>query len=389
MNSIFYSKAFLNFIPDLLFKYLPLRILSVFKNKKQLWLFTERPIDARDNGWVLYKWLVDNHPEINVVYAIHKKAQDYDNVKDLGKVVEFGSWKHWYYFMLSSICCGTQWDLGIPNTMCFLAMRNILRPKSKRVFLQHGITKDYMSQGRKCKLFADIFVCGAYPEWKYISDNFGYHDGEVKYLGFARFDRLINSNTKQQILYMPTWRAGIGKNEDITITIYYKRITSLLSSKELNSFLKNNNIEFVFYLHPAIRNWKHFFTPFGNDKIKILNNDDYDLQKLICSANLLITDFSSIYFDFAYLNKPVIYYQFDYEDYRNKHYKEGYFDYLKDGFGPIENEEKSLIDRINSFFASGWKVSKIYEKRVERFFPIRDNNNCQRHFDALCELEKR
>ena len=44
---------------------------------------------------------------------------------------------------------------------------------------------------------------------------------------------------------------------------------------------------------------------------------------------MLITDYSSIFFDFGYLNKPVIYSHFDYNEYRANHFRKGYFDYIK------------------------------------------------------------
>lgn len=387
MNVFLQPKVFFQLIVDLCLKYIPLRLLSVLKPHKQLWIITERATDARDNGWVLFKWIREHHPEIRIIYAIKKKSNDYNNVKQLGEVVEFASWKHWYYFMTSSICCSTQWDLGIPNSLCFLTMRKILRPKSKRMFLQHGIIKDYMPQGRKHKLYADIFVCGAYPEWEYLNNVMGYLNNEVRYLGLARYDRLISTSQKRQILYMPTWRASIKSCNDVTSTTYYKTIAYLLSSNSLYNYLKTFELEFVFFVHPAIREWKKYFSHLSNDKIKVLNNEDFDLQKLICSADMLITDFSSIYFDFGYQGKPVIYYQFDYEEYRSGHYAEGYFSYERDGFGPIVKDEDTLIKQIASIIGNDWKQPEMYTERIKRFFPIRDFNNCQRHFDALCELE--
>jgi len=72
-----------------------------------------------------------------------------------------------------------------------------------------------------------------------------------------------------------------------------------------------------------------------NDVFEIKESCDY--QELIKESSLLITDYSSIFFDFAYLKKPVIYTHFDYNEYRENHVPEGYFNYKNDGFGPICN----------------------------------------------------
>lgn len=376
---------------DLLTKYLPMYLwVAITRPKKQCWLITERPTDARDNGYVLFKWIRQNHPEKNVIYAIHKDAADCANVKSMGKVIEYGSYQHWYYYFSASICCDTSWGICCPNSMTYLIMRNILPPHGKRVFLQHGITKDYMPQARKHKLKADLFVCGAYPEWEYIKDKFGYTGYEVRYLGFTRFDRLCDishSRDKKQILYMPTWRTYLRDDSHFEQNLYFQKIKEVLTNSELQGILERNNLELVYFVHPSIREKKRYFDPFVNSRIKVLNNEDYDLQKLICSASLLITDFSSIYFDFAYQGKPVIYYHFDYKDYRKKHYSEGYFSYERDGFGPVIHDLPSLIDNIRAIAADNFNIPAIYRHRADRFFPRRDQNNCLRHYEALCEID--
>lgn len=373
---------------ELFFKYLPIYLfVKLYRKKEDCWLFTERPSDARDNGFVLYKWINDNHPEYKIVYAIDFKAQDYDKVKGIGTVIKYGSYKHWYYYFASKACCGTTWSCCCPNNIVFLMTRHCLPTKSKRVFLQHGITKDFMPEATYQKLAADIFVCGAYPEWKYINEAFGYPNGHVKYLGFARFDRLISTSGRSQILYMPTWRKWLVTEKEFEKTDYYKRISSLLSSKRLSDFLEENNIDVVYFTHPSIRELKSFFCRYKTNHIHIFNNDDIDLQKLICSANMLITDYSSIYFDFAYQDKPVLYYHFDYERYRKSHFGEGYFSYEDDGFGPILRNEEELIEKIQDVYSSNWHLSEEYAKRRESFFPIKDKNNCLRHFETLLRLD--
>lgn len=378
---------------NLLTKYLPMYLwVMITRPNKQCWLITERPTDARDNGYVLFKWLCQNHPDKNVIYAIRKDAADYANVKDLGKVIEYGSYQHWYYYFAASVCCDTSWGICCPNSMTYLIMRNILPPHSKRVFLQHGITKDYMPQGRKHKLNADLFVCGAYPEWDYINSNFGYTNNEVRYLGFARFDRLCDVSHAmkvKQILYMPTWRANLHDDSHFEQSLYFQKIKEVLTSPELHYILEQNQLDLVYFVHPSIRQTKYHFEPFATSCIKVLNNEDFDLQKLICSSSVIITDFSSIYFDFAYQGKPVIYYHFDYQDYRKNHYSEGYFSYERDGFGPVVHDLQSLLQNLSSIVISGFKMPNEFLLRAERFFPMRDYNNCLRHYEAICELENR
>lgn len=374
-------------IPQLFLLHIPLYLLSrIFGHKKNYWLITERPTEARDNGYVLFKWIRENHPNQQVIYAIRKSSPDYEKVRSLGKVIEYGSLKHWYYLFFASVCCDTAWDICSPNSLTFILTRDILPPKNKRVFLQHGITKDFMSQGLQQKLKADLFVCGAYPEWEYISKEFGYGDKAVRYLGFPRFDKLEDTSARNKsILFIPTWRMNLSSRE-FKDSDYFKGISSFLSNTRLKKHLEDEGVSLIFFLHPAITDKKDCFTAIESSHVKILSKIECDMQDLICSANMLITDYSSVAFDFAYLNKPVLYYQYDYVSFRKNHYKEGYFDYERDGFGPVIRNEKDLIDAI--CLVDSFKVEDEYKDRISKFFPLRDKNNSQRNYEAIKEIDR-
>ena len=97
----------------------------------------------------------------------------------------------------------------------------------------------------------------------------------------------------------------------------------------------------------------------------------------------MITDYSSVAFDFAYLNKPVIYYQFDLEDYRKKQYREGYFDYEKDGFGPVSFNRKEVLNEIKYYIKTDFNSKKKYSNNMKKFFLFRDRKNSERVYRAI------
>ena len=88
----------------------------------------------------------------------------------------------------------------------------------------------------------------------------------------------------------------------------------------------------------------------------------------------------------AYMNKPIIYYQFDYDDYRNGQHSEGYFSYENDGFGPICREEEAVIAEIKKYVCNNFVTDNKYAVRQNTFFSIRDQNNCKRIYQAIREL---
>ena len=104
---------------------------------------------------------------------------------------------------------------------------------------------------------------------------------------------------------------------------------------------------------------------------------------------LLITDFSSTFFDFAYLHKPIIYTQFDTEKfYESQIFDKGYFDYEKDGFGPICKTVDETVNAIIKIIDNDCVIDKKYEKRINTFYEYTDNKNCERIYNKIIELEK-
>src|SRR5690606_29078156 len=72
----------------------------------------------------------------------------------------------------------------------------------------------------------------------------------------------------------------------------------------------------------------------------VMSDQSESIQKLFKSSSILITDYSSVAFEMAYLEKPIIYFQFDKKTIfsGNHTYQKGYFEYERDGFGPIVEE---------------------------------------------------
>lgn len=109
-----------------------------------------------------------------------------------------------------------------------------------------------------------------------------------------------------------------------------------------------------------------------------------DIQEALRDSYILVTDYSSVFMDFAYMHKPVIYFQFDYNEYRKKQLQQGYFDYKRNGFGPIVTNQNAVIDAIKNCKAK----SVTYNKRIDAFFGNQDSNNCKRIYDILAEEAK-
>ena len=127
-------------------------------------------------------------------------------------------------------------------------------------------------------------------------------------------------------------------------------------------------------LHP---NFKEQYILFKKNKLFDIRKT-CNRQEILIESSLLITDYSNIFFDFAYLKKPIIYAQFDYDEYRNNHFKEGYFDYKKDGFGPICYNINCTINAIISQIENDCILKKFYQNKIKKFFYYFDEQNNKR-----------
>ncbi|EAV9741870.1 capsular biosynthesis protein, partial [Campylobacter coli] len=117
--------------------------------------------------------------------------------------------------------------------------------------------------------------------------------------------------------------------------------------------------------------------------VKIANHNE-SLQELFCNSSLMITDYSSVAFEMAYLNKPVIYYQFDHEEFFNSHtYQKGYFDYKKDGFGPVVEDEESLLKELENLLQNDCNPFGIYKDNIDSTFAFKDGKCCERIYKVI------
>ena len=120
--------------------------------------------------------------------------------------------------------------------------------------------------------------------------------------------------------------------------------------------------------------------------IKVVKWPEYDVQELLKSSNFLITDYSSIAMDFAYMKKPLLYFQFDYEMYRKGHYPEGYFQYERDGFGKVCRDLDILFLEMGQVLEQDFEMEKMYQERVLQFYDYFDRKNCKRNYEAIKKI---
>ena len=369
-------------------------LLPVAKLKyggKQVWLVCERGTDARDNGYHMFRYLRAEHPEIEAWYVITRDSADLNKIAGLGNIAFRGSLNHWLLYIRAKIILTAFEPYYCPSGSYRFALDVKRKNRQKVVFLQHGIMGVDVPLYYQERSKFDLFICGAKPEYDFVSSHFHYTNGEVRYTGLARFDALHDFSVKKQILIMPTYRKWLEKmtEDEVSKSEYVVRWNYLLSNSVLSDIAEKYDIDIIFYPHQLMQKFVGLFTS-QNPHIIIGDNRRYDVQPLLKESALLITDNSSVHFDFAYMRKPVIYYQFD-EKAFEKHNARGFFDYGTMGFGEKVRDENELLSLIDGYCANEFKVKPEFEKRIEGFFPLYDACNCERIYREIRDsfLEKK
>jgi len=382
------------------------KFLSLFykdKSKfKDAWLICERGIEARDNGYTFFKYIRENYPDKKVYYLIDSsQKQDFERVNPLGNIVEYNSFEHRMAVFFASHFLSTH--IGFITPWSYKLYKILFAKRNKQIFvlLNHGITKEDMSTLlNKFTTGVDVFVAATQSDWETVAldKRYGYNQKDVILTGYARYDNWHNFTTKRQILFMPTWRKYLVKRSiydknnpdvtsDFTQSSYFQHLSSFLNNKELHKLLKENNLDLVFYPHYEVQKSLPLFNT-NNCRIKIACKNTHDISTLLKESLMLISDYSGVTFDFAYMKKPLIYYQFDQEEYYAGHYLKGDFEMENDGLGMVVTCENDLINEIKYHIANGLKMEEKYIERVNLTFTFQDNKNCERIYNAINEYKQ-
>ena len=364
---------------------------------KEIWLINDRTNKAGDNGEYFFRYLKHKNPkDIKFNFVISENCSDYQRMKELGNILSQSSKKYKKLFLNADKIITSTANSWVDNPFGENRKYLIDLFHFDLIFLQHGISKDDVSN-LLCKFlknYSMIITASKYEYKSFLSKEYGYTNKNIKLTGFSRFDNYIINETfkllDNKILVIPTWRMffkGISKpityesiySNDFINTDFFKFYNNLINSQKLLDAMKKYNYTGIFCLHPSFsEQWRDFK---NNSMFSIKEKCDY--KSLLTKTSLLITDYSSVFFDFAYMQKPIIYTQFDFEVYRKNHYKAGYFNYNLNGFGPVCFDLETCIDYIIAQIKGKCKIEKKYLKRIKKFFAFFDRNNNDRIYNAI------
>ncbi len=232
-------------------------------------------------------WQSGGAVKLNLWHGVGNKRINYDNIHD--KVRHPASlWERWKYFPRRlSDEKPSHYILATSPMMCRIFAKAFHVPK--RHVLEAGYPRnDYI-------IGSDI---------KNI-----YMPSERKALGMLKRWKAVGAGI---VLYMPTFRDS------------ETMFAGIMDLNAFNAFLEKNNLLFLVKLHPKSK-LKDTFAKFSYSNISCLDADA-DPYVFLGKADILVTDYSSVYSDFMLLDRPVVSFQYDYKEYSGQT-REGYFDF--------------------------------------------------------------
>lgn len=362
-------------------------ITKPFMKNKHIWLTFDKLYKAGDNGEYIYQYGIKNNK--NIYYIIKKDAPDYKRLikQNRKHILVFNSLKAKLYALHAEVILKTH-----ANILGFCGFDGLARIFVRGLFnaeiveIQHGLTiQDIPQYQNRLVDNIKLYCIASNKELENIKKpEYGYDNEQIKLTGLARYDGLVNKE-KRFILITPTWRHDIsspsvkhgevrGYNTIFKESEYFKIYNGLINNKKLIECAKKNKYRIIYLIHPTLSSQIDDFDK--NENVEIIPAaGDMSYEKILTEASLMVTDYSGVQYDFAYMKKPIIYYH---PGTLPPHYDVGAMDYEKNGFGPICKNEKEIVKELCSSMDNQCKIEKEYENRANNFFKYNDYNNCKR-----------
>lgn len=256
--------------------------------------------------------------------------------------------------------------------------------KITTVYMQHGI--NYFKPGfwghpSISPLYFNKIVFSNKKEQQIFKNYYGYNDKNVIMAGLSRWDLMKDKSEEKIIFAYFTFRSYLIRvpGVELTQTRYYKNIMAFLSSPQLKELCEKHNIKLYAGIHHQM---------IRNDDIreKLYHIDfieDKDIGEIKQKASILITDFSSMCFDFMLKDKPVIFFRVDAGDPMCQLHPDSA---ENDANVEAKNKElyniyytvNSTVKAIKKYAENNFELEEKYKKINSKFFTYR--RNIRAHF---------
>ncbi|WP_432375557.1 CDP-glycerol glycerophosphotransferase family protein [Lactiplantibacillus pentosus] len=385
MTNIFASRlSKIKYLPILLVAYLAALMSLPFIRRQKYVIGGHSGELFEDNGKAFYEFLINSSSVSaqNVIwYSIQKEG-----LPEQINVDKIGSFKGYFDYFTAKCALYTHSSSTDLAPLAF----HIKFMQPIRIYLDHGID-GLKKVGWTSKIEpANGYVVASDVGRKIKQQYWHLSDDLIIDTGLARYDRLFEhmkdrkAAKVKRILYLPTWREwnyGI-EPSSFENTEYFQKIVSFLRDSRTKQLVTSQHVVLHVELHPFCKPYLDAF----KQQIAEIEHIEFafgNISDEIVKSDMLITDYSSVCWDFLYQNKPVVFYQFDQAKYLND--RGSYLDFDSQLFGPVCTTESDLLVALQNCMSGEEQVS---QKLRHHYFTHIDNKNCARVYSVIEELSK-
>ena len=318
--------------------------------KKKIFLMSYYGSQYGCNPKYLSEYIVKHHPEWEVVWGF-TKPQDH-NITGIKKV-RYLSLRYFYELCTSQVFVTnyrmTELYRKRKGQLYIQTWHSSLRLKMIEGDAEQTLPPHYVQMAKRDSRQTDILLSGCSFSTEIFKRAFWYN-GEIAPTGTPREDLMFANDEKLK----QSIRKKLGLDHDERLLLYaptFRKDNSLryydINFKQLLSALESRGSQWkvLLRLHPHLREYSQQLV--GNDPDIIDTTAFDDIQELLYVADMVISDYSSLIFDFALTRRPCLLYVPDLEEYTSKD-RQLYFDINQLPF-PICKSNRELQQVINSF----------------------------------------
>lgn len=322
-----------------------------------------------DNPRAIYEHMKLNHPEYRMVWSVDKRHKRQFEGLDLDIATRFSlKWlfllprsKYWVtnsrfplWFQKSKRTIYLQTWHGTPLKKLGVDIEDVKMPGTNT----ESYHKNFLRESKKW----DYLISPNEYSSRIFKNAFHFNNTMLE-TGYPRNDILVTGNNEQFIkklkteaklplnkkiiLYAPTWRDDQHHNKgsykfDMKLDI--KRMKETLGEDHIlllrYHYLVNEKVDLT-----AFEGFAYDFTTYP------------DIRDLYLISDVLVTDYSSVFFDYSILKKPIIFYVYDIDNYRD-HLRGFYFDLELNSPGPLLKTSEEVLEELVSLNKKGYNVSE-------------------------------
>lgn len=337
-----------------------------------------------DNAAVFHNYLIQNHQDKVTAYWLYDPKKSYAKDKQLANAVALGSFRNYRLFFKADYSFhghSLMYDIA-PSVDKFL----FLNRKTIITHVSHGIEgfKKILIQKEDVPLLkrTDFFNCASEYEKDLKLNEWKIPEKKLIVTGFPRFDRFETNKPATQvkrILMMMTWREWLFDltEEEFVQSAYFQNTLGLISHEGIRNLISENDMHMRVALHPFMRKFEKHFTGLDHPEsgIEFQDFNHSSIEKAIVENDMLLTDITSVSWDFLYLNKPIIFNMFDKEEYMAR--RGTYLSLDTDLYGYKADSADEVYQYLKKIVDENITTNEWYSKAPE-FIDYFDQNNCKR-----------